>query len=109
MEPILALNASGARSGEQRASAASPADDAASPQLQSTTGAAPRSFGDSAEELAFDGFRLLPAQRLLINGDEPVRLGGRALDLLIALSRRPGQLISKQELTSDGLARHFCR
>lgn len=53
-----------------------------------------------AEEIAFDGFRLSPTQRLLVNGDEPVRLGGRALDLLIALSRRPGQLIGKQELTA---------
>ena len=54
----------------------------------------------TAEEIAFDGFRLLPIRRLLLNGDEPVRLGNRALDLLIALSRRPGQLISKQELTA---------
>jgi predicted ATPase/DNA-binding winged helix-turn-helix (wHTH) protein len=54
----------------------------------------------AAEEIAFDGFRLVPTRRLLLNGDEPVRLGNRALDLLIALSRRPGQLISKQELTA---------
>src|SRR5580658_6862432 len=60
----------------------------------------PEPHGHSAEELAFGGFRLLPTQRLLVNGDEPIRLGGRALDLLIALSRRPGQLISKQELTA---------
>ena len=61
---------------------------------------APEPYGHSTEELAFGGFRLLPTQRLLVNGDEPIRLGGRALDLLIALSRRPGQLISKQELTA---------
>jgi predicted ATPase/DNA-binding winged helix-turn-helix (wHTH) protein len=54
----------------------------------------------AADEIAFDGFRLSPTQRILVNGDEPVRLGGRALDLLIALSRRPGQLIGKQELTA---------
>jgi len=99
-EPMLADSGSRAMSGEQRASEACPADHAASSQLQSATGNDPPTFGHRAEELAFDGFRLLPTQRLLVNGDEPVRLGSRALDLLIALSRRPGQLISKQELTA---------
>jgi len=30
-------------------------------------------------------FRLFPRQRMLLEGDKPLRLGGRALDTLIAL------------------------
>jgi DNA-binding winged helix-turn-helix (wHTH) protein len=46
----------------------------------------------------FGSFRLLPRQRLLLSGDEPVRLGSRALDILIALVERAGDLVSKDEL-----------
>jgi len=46
----------------------------------------------------FGSFRLLPRQRLLLSGDEPVHLGGRALDILIALVERAGDLVSKDEL-----------
>jgi len=49
-------------------------------------------------ETAFGSFRLLPAQFLLLEGDKPVRLGSRALEILIALLERPGELVSKQEL-----------
>jgi DNA-binding winged helix-turn-helix (wHTH) protein len=49
-------------------------------------------------EIAFGSFRLLPAQFLLLEGDEPVHLGSRALEILIALLERPGELVSKQEL-----------
>jgi DNA-binding winged helix-turn-helix (wHTH) protein len=48
--------------------------------------------------ICFGPFRLLPLQRLLLNGDEQVRLGSRAFDILVALTERPGQLISKNEL-----------
>jgi len=34
----------------------------------------------------------------LLKGDEQVRLGSRAFDILVALTERPGQLISKNEL-----------
>jgi DNA-binding winged helix-turn-helix (wHTH) protein len=46
----------------------------------------------------FGSFRLLPDQRLLKEGHKPVRIGGRALDLLIALVDRPGELVSKAQL-----------
>src|SRR3984893_18656739 len=46
----------------------------------------------------FGSFRLLPRQRLLLSGDEPVRLGGRTLDILSALVERAGDLVSKDEL-----------
>ena len=49
-------------------------------------------------ELSFGPFRLLPTQFLLLEGDEPVSLGSRALGILIALLERPGELLSKQEL-----------
>ena len=47
---------------------------------------------------SFGPFRLLPTQRLLLEDDQPVRLGSRALDILLALVERPGQLVSKREL-----------
>src|SRR4030095_3007296 len=40
---------------------------------------------------AFGRFRLYPSERLLLEGDKPVNLGCRALDLLIALLERPGE------------------
>jgi DNA-binding winged helix-turn-helix (wHTH) protein len=49
-------------------------------------------------EISFGSFRLLPGQFLLLEGDEPVRLGSRALEILIVLLERPGELVSKQEL-----------
>ncbi|WP_187395071.1 ATP-binding protein [Pigmentiphaga aceris] len=47
---------------------------------------------------AFGPFRLIPAQRLLEEDNNPVRLGGRAFDLLLALVRRAGDIIGKDEL-----------
>ena len=38
----------------------------------------------------FGPFRLTPTERLLLEGDKPVRLGSRALDILIALADRAG-------------------
>jgi predicted ATPase/DNA-binding winged helix-turn-helix (wHTH) protein len=52
----------------------------------------------SERPVSFGPFRLLPAQRLLLEGDKPVRLGSRALDMLIALVERPGEVVSKDEL-----------
>ena len=49
-------------------------------------------------EVSFGPFRLLPAQFLLLEGDKPVPLGSRALEILIVLLERPGELVSKQEL-----------
>jgi predicted ATPase/DNA-binding winged helix-turn-helix (wHTH) protein len=61
---------------------------------------APRNARKSSAESAvcFGSFKLLPVQRLLLEGGRPVRLGSRALDILIALVERPGELISKDEL-----------
>jgi DNA-binding winged helix-turn-helix (wHTH) protein len=48
--------------------------------------------------VSFGSFRLFPRQRLLLEGEKPLRLGSRALDILIALVERPGELVSKKEL-----------
>jgi DNA-binding winged helix-turn-helix (wHTH) protein len=49
-------------------------------------------------EVLFGPFRLLPTQFLLLEGDKSVHLGSRALEILILLLERPGELVSKQEL-----------
>src|SRR5262249_5468024 len=56
------------------------------------------SGGAAPTEVSFGAFRLRPTQFLLLEGDKPVPLGSRALEILIALLERPGELVSKQEL-----------
>jgi len=48
--------------------------------------------------IAFGPFRLFPARQLLLEGEKPLRLGGRALAILASLIERPGQLITKEDL-----------
>jgi DNA-binding winged helix-turn-helix (wHTH) protein len=48
--------------------------------------------------IAFGPFRVCPSQRLLLDGDAPLRVGSRALDILIFLLERPGELLTKREL-----------
>lgn len=54
----------------------------------------------AATEILFGPYRLLPMQFLLLEGDTPVRLGSRALEILIALLEHRGELVSKQDLMS---------
>lgn len=49
-------------------------------------------------EISFGPFRLFPTQFLLLEGDNPVSLGSRALSILIILLERPGELVTKREL-----------
>jgi DNA-binding winged helix-turn-helix (wHTH) protein len=49
-------------------------------------------------EISFGPFRLLPRLFLLLEGDKPLSLGGRALEILTVLLERPGELVSKGEL-----------
>src|ERR1700735_2851312 len=51
-----------------------------------------------AMDVAFGPYRLLAAQRLLLEGDKPVRLGSRAFDILTALVERAGEVVGKEEL-----------
>ena len=48
--------------------------------------------------ILFGEFRLVPGTRTLTRNGSPVRLGSRALDILIALLGRAGQIVSKAEL-----------
>jgi len=65
-------------------------------------GVADGSRSDSASAaLTFGRFRLLPVQRVLLEDDRPVRLGARAFDILLALARRPGELVSKEALMAE--------
>jgi predicted ATPase/DNA-binding winged helix-turn-helix (wHTH) protein len=50
------------------------------------------------EVFAFGSFRLIPAQRTLYEEGKSLRLGSRALDILVALVERPGETISKEQL-----------
>ena len=60
-----------------------------SPKLDSAVG----------ERLKFGEFELAPVARALWRRGEQVRLGSRAFDILIALASRPGQILSKDDLT----------
>ena len=55
-------------------------------------------FGPLARSFAFGPFVLQPECQLLLKDGAPVRLGGRALEILTVLAERPGELVSKQEL-----------
>lgn len=60
------------------------------------------SFVDAGETLEFGPFRLQPARRKLSCGNEDVRLGGRAMDILIALARRKDEVLTKDDLFAAG-------
>lgn len=49
---------------------------------------------------AFGPFLLRPEQQLLLKWEAPVRIGGRALDILTALVEKPGELVDKRTLIS---------
>ncbi|MDM0076531.1 winged helix-turn-helix domain-containing protein [Variovorax sp. J2P1-59] len=48
--------------------------------------------------LHFGPFRLLRSQKLLLEGEKPLRLGSRAFDILTLLAQRAGDVVSKDEL-----------
>ena len=48
--------------------------------------------------VSFGPFRLRPAAHLLLEGDRPIHIGVRALDLLTALIERAGEIVTKDEL-----------
>ncbi|MET4482156.1 transcriptional regulator [Bradyrhizobium sp. F1.13.3] len=56
------------------------------------------SAGATPPRISFGPFCLLPTQFLLREGDRPVAVGSRALEILIALLERRGELVSKQDL-----------
>ena len=58
----------------------------------------PQAITSGEPAISFGPYRLLAAQRLLLEGDKPVRLGSRAFDILTALVERAGEVVSKDEL-----------
>lgn len=53
---------------------------------------------DALPALAFGPFILDRSRKLLLENDRPLRLGGRAFDLLAALTERAGEVLSRPEL-----------
>ena len=48
--------------------------------------------------MSFGPYRLLAAQRRLLDGDTPVRLANRAFEILAAFVKRAGAMVRKGEL-----------
>src|SRR5438477_3730505 len=67
----------------------------------------PSATADGEHIFAFGPFRLLAAQRLLLEGDTPVRLGSRAFDILAALVERSGEVVAKEELIARAWPQTF--
>jgi DNA-binding winged helix-turn-helix (wHTH) protein len=59
--------------------------------------------------ISFGPFRLLAGQRLLLEGDRPVRIGSRAFDVLAALVQRAGEVVGKDELIACAWPRTFVK
>jgi predicted ATPase/DNA-binding winged helix-turn-helix (wHTH) protein len=57
--------------------------------------------------ISFGTFRLLAAERLVLEGDKPVRIGSRAFDILAALVERAGEVVSKEELIARAWPQTF--
>src|SRR5215475_8404591 len=60
-----------------------------------------------AHAISFGPFRLLAAQRLLLEGGKPVRLGSRAFDILAALVERAGEVVGKEGLIARAWPQTF--
>ena len=50
------------------------------------------------ETFVFGSFRLIPAQRMLLDDGKPLPLGSRALDILVTLVESAGETIPKEKL-----------
>ena len=57
--------------------------------------------------VSFGPFCVVPRQLLLREGDKPVPVGSRALEILIALLERRGELVSKKDLMARVWPNHF--
>lgn len=63
-----------------------------------TTSEAPRAKAEHDSVIGFGPYRFDRDRRLLLDRGNPVRLGARALAILVALTETPGRLVSKEEL-----------
>src|SRR6266436_2342909 len=57
--------------------------------------------------ISFGPFLLLAKERLLLEGDRPLRLGGRAFDILVFLIERAGEVVGKEQLIARAWPRTF--
>jgi len=55
----------------------------------------------------FGPFTFQPERQLLMKQQSPIRIGGRAIDILTTLVRCPGELVSKQDLVDRVWPRIF--
>src|ERR1700730_4581365 len=55
---------------------------------------------DPPASVAFGPFRVLPHRRELLADGQPIKLGGRAFDVLMALIEASGAVVTKDELLS---------
>jgi len=51
-----------------------------------------------SDAITFGPYRLSPTERLLERNDSAITIGSRALDILIALIERPGEIVSHGDL-----------
>ena len=51
-----------------------------------------------SDAVTFGPYRLSPTERLLKRNDSAITIGSRALDILIALIERPGEIVSHRDL-----------
>ncbi|BCX67304.1 ATP-binding protein [Pseudomonas izuensis] len=49
----------------------------------------------------FGPYRIYPGQRLIMEADQPLRLGRRAMDILLILLKHAGNVVSKQQLIAE--------
>src|SRR5580693_7502168 len=57
--------------------------------------------------ISFGPYRLLAAQRLVLERDKPVRLGSRAFDIVAALVERAGEVVGKEQLIARAWPQTF--
>lgn len=63
-----------------------------------SSGSVPKEASQTPVKLAFDRFQVVPHHRELLADGQPVRLGGRAFDVLMALIDARGAVVSKDDL-----------
>ena len=56
------------------------------------------SVASSDHAISFGPFRLVPSQQLLLEGDQPLRIGNRAFHILTTLVENAGEIVSKEDL-----------
>lgn len=53
------------------------------------------------QAIGFGPYRIHPGQRLVLEGEQPLRLGRRAMDILLILLAHAGEVVSKQQLMAE--------